>query len=53
MLQEALQQAGVTPYERVDARKAHRNGYKDLSLKTWCGETILWKPQFWEFPYET
>ena len=34
MLQEALQQAGATQYERTDARKAHRNGYKDRSLKT-------------------
>ncbi len=34
MLAEALQQAGATQYERTDARKAHRNGYKDRSLKT-------------------
>jgi transposase-like protein len=34
MLQEALQQAGATQYERTDARKAHLNGYKDRSLKT-------------------
>ncbi|CVK32251.1 protein of unknown function [Methanoculleus bourgensis] len=33
MLQEALQQAGAAQYERTDARKAHRNGYKDRSLK--------------------
>ena len=34
MLQKALQQAGATQYERTDARKAHRNDYKDRSLKT-------------------
>jgi putative transposase len=53
MLQEALQQAGASPYERTDARKAHRNGYKNRTLKTWYGETILRKPQFREFPFET
>ncbi len=53
MLQEALQQAGAAQYERTDARKAHRNGYKDRSLKTRYGETILRKPQFREFPFET
>ncbi|WP_054848654.1 IS256 family transposase [Methanoculleus chikugoensis] len=54
MLAEALQQAGAAQYERTDARKAHRNGYKDRSLKTrYGGETILRKPQFREFPFET
>lgn len=53
MLQEALQQAGADSYERTDARKAHRNGYKDRSLKTRYGETILRKPQFRELPFET
>jgi len=53
MLLEALQQAGSAQYERTDARKAHRNGYKKLSLKTRYGETILLKPQFREFPFET
>jgi transposase-like protein len=53
MLQEALQQAGADAYERTDARKAHRNGYKDRSLKTRYGETILRKPQFRELPFET
>ena len=53
MLLEALQQAGAEQYERTDARKAHRNGYKKLSLKTRYGETILLKPQFREFPFET
>ncbi len=53
MLFEALQQAGSAQYERTDARKAHRNGYKKRSLKTRYGETILLKPQFREFPFET
>jgi putative transposase len=34
MLQEAPQQVGADLYERADARKAHRNGYKDRHLKT-------------------
>ena len=53
MLAEALQQAGAAQYERTDARKAHRNGYKERSLKTRYGETVLQKPQFREFPFET
>jgi len=53
MLQEALQQAGAAQYERTDARKAHRNGYKDRTLKNRYGETVLRKPQFREFPFET
>jgi transposase-like protein len=53
MLQEALQQVGAGAYERTDAPSAHRNGYKDRSLKTRYGETILRKPQFRELPFET
>ena len=53
MLIEALQQAGAAQYERTDARKAYRNGYKDRSLKTRHGELTLRKPQFREFPFET
>jgi len=53
MLQEALQQAGAAHYERTNTRKAHRNGYKDRTLKTRYGETVLRKPQFREFPFET
>ena len=53
MIVEALQQAGATPYERTDARKAYRNGYKNRSLKTRYGELTLQKPQFREFPFET
>jgi len=50
---EAGQQAGTAQYERAYARKAHRNGYKDRTLKTRYGETVLRKPQFREFPFET
>ena len=53
MLQETFQQAGAEHYERIDVRKAHRNGYKARSLKTRYGETVLKKPQFCEFPFET
>lgn len=53
MFMEALQQAGAAQYERTDARKAYRNGYKDRSLKTRYGELTLRKPQFREFPFET
>ncbi len=53
MLAEALQQAGAAQYKRTDARKAHRNGYKERSLKTRYGGTTLRKPQFREFPFET
>ena len=52
MLIEALQQAGAARYERTDARKAYRNGYKDRSLKTRHGELTLRKPQFRELPFE-
>jgi len=33
--------------------KAHRNGYKDRSLKIWYGEAILQKPQSRKFPFKT
>jgi len=53
MQMEANEQAGANPYERTDARKANRNGYKDRSLKTRYGEITLNKPHFREFPFET
>lgn len=53
MLVEALQQTGAEPYERIDCRKAHRNGYKKRSLKTRAGEITLDKPQLRESPFET
>ena len=42
---EAIQQSVAEPYQRIDSRKAHRNGYKERSLKTRVGEIRLKKPQ--------
>jgi len=53
MQQEAIQQADAEPYQRIDSRKAHRNGYKERSLKTRVGELRLKKPQFREISFET
>ena len=50
---EAMEQINAEPYERVESRKAHRNGYKDRSLKTRLGELKLKKPQFRKIPFET
>ncbi len=53
MEQEALHQANAQRYERIDSRKASRNGYKPLTLQTKYGKLELLKPQFREFPFET
>ena len=50
---EAMEQIDAEPYQRVDSRKAHRNGYKDRSLKTRVGELKLKKPQFREISFAT
>lgn len=50
---EAIQQSGSEPYQRIESRKAHRNGYKVRSLKTRVGELKLQKPQFREKSFET
>ena len=50
---EAMEQIDVEPYQRVGSRKAHRNGYKERSLKTRVGELKLKKPQFREIPFQT
>ena len=50
---EAMEQIDAEPYQRVDSRKAHRNGYKERSLKTRVGELKLNKPQFREISFET
>lgn len=50
---EAIQQSGSEPYQRIESRKAHRNGYKERSLKTRVGELKLKKPQFREKSFET
>jgi len=41
---ESIQQSGSEPYQRIESRKAHRNGYKERSLKTRIGEINLKKP---------
>jgi putative transposase len=53
MLLEALQQTVAEPYQRVEGRKAHRNGYKKRNLKTRVGEITLKKPQLRESSFET
>jgi putative transposase len=50
---EAMDQIEAEPYERADSRKAHRNGYKDRTLKTRVGELNLKKPQFREITFQT
>ena len=50
---EAMEQIEAEPYQRVGSRKAHRNGYKERSLKTRVGELRLKKPQFREIPFQT
>ena len=50
---EALEQAGAGPYERTETRQAHRNGTRDRTLRTRCGDITLAKPQFREKPFET
>jgi len=50
---EAIEQIDAEPYQRIGSRKAHRNGYKERSLKTRVGELRLKKPQFREIPFQT
>jgi len=53
MNEEVAQQAGVPRYTRSSSRRAHRNGYRQRSLKTRFGELNLLKPQLREIPFET
>lgn len=53
MLEEAAQQSCSEPYERSDARTAHRNGFKPRTLKTSHGDLVLKKPQFREKSFES
>jgi putative transposase len=53
MKEEVAQQAGVPRYARSSIRRAHRNGYRQRSLKTRFGELSLQKPQLREIPFET
>jgi putative transposase len=50
---DAMEQIDAELYERADSRKAHRNGYKERTLKTRVGELTLKKPQFREMPFQT
>jgi len=50
---ESIEQINAEPYQRTESRKAHRNGYKDRSLKTRVGELKLKKPQFRGMSFET
>ena len=43
---EVPQQSGPEPYQRIESRNAHRNGYKEQSLKTRIGDITLRMPQF-------
>jgi putative transposase len=45
MLEEAKIQVRANEYERSHLRKAHRNGYKQRSLKTRNGTIELDEPQ--------
>jgi transposase-like protein len=53
MKEEVAQQAGVPRYARSSTWRAHRNGYRQRSLKTRYGELELLKPQLREIPFET
>lgn len=50
---ESAEQIEAEPYQRIESRKAHRNGYKERSLKTRVGELQLKKPQFREISFKT
>jgi len=50
---ESIEQINAEPYQRTGSRKAHRNGYKERSLKTRVGKLELKKPQFREIPFNT
>ena len=58
VLQEVLeaqmtQHVGAAPYERTDARKGHRNGYKPRTLRTRVGTLNLFVPQDREGSFST
>jgi len=53
MNEEVAQQAGIPRYARSSTRRAHRNGYRQRSLKTRFGELSLQKHQLREIPFET
>jgi transposase-like protein len=49
---EAMEQIDAEPYQRVGTRKAHRNGYKERSLKTRVGELKLKSRSSVKFPFK-
>jgi transposase-like protein len=51
--EEIAQQAGVPRYARSSARKAHRNGYRQRSLKTRFLLLQKRRTQLRESPFET
>jgi transposase-like protein len=53
MNEEVAQQAGVPRHARSSSRRAHRNRYRQRTLKTRFGELNLQKPQLREIPFET
>ena len=50
---EMTQHVGAAPYERTDARKGHRNGYKPRTLRTRVGTLNLCVPQDREGTFST
>ena len=45
MLIERSTYLGAAPYERVDSRRGHANGFKPKTVKTRVGEIVLSVPQ--------
>ena len=43
--QEVAVHLGALPYERIDDRRGHRNGYKPRQLNTRVGKLFLSVPQ--------
>jgi putative transposase len=50
---EMTQHIGAAPYERTEARKGHRNGYKERTLKTRLGTLELLVPKDREGTFST
>src|SRR5918995_3292658 len=50
---EMTQHVGAAPYERTEARKGHRNGYKPRALRTRVGTFNLLVPQDREGTFST
>lgn len=53
MDKEARNQINADMHERTSKRKPHRNGKREISLKTSDGELPLDKPLISEFPLES